>query len=306
MKTAEEIGAIFAAEYRECNNMQTAVNLKVLRQHWSLLETKKRILELGCGSGRIAHFLAEQLPGAHITATDKSDSLIQQAEQQYQLPNLTFKTLDADDIKDLQKYDCILCFFLLHFIPTRDQVFKSMLDALSADGDLLVIIPIEDSKMLAVRQAVFSELVAEQPERFYKAPAIKGINTDSDPYRLMTVSCAEAKFNMHDRTYDPKMTPAEFAKFYRGIGIELRTLRLTDVEKQQYVQKVVERMPKRSNGDIDFTLHYFDLSAKKQFSITSQSMFSNTCLPSHTTQVRHADSVESSQTIDHEEHAYKL
>lgn len=59
---------------------------------------QKKVLEIGCGWGRMSHRLAEET-GMQVVGIDLCDSFIQKAKQRYQLPNLCFARLDFLDIQ---------------------------------------------------------------------------------------------------------------------------------------------------------------------------------------------------------------
>ena len=265
-QTAEAVGAVFSAEYKDCDNMQKRVGLQVLRNHWDVIRHKKRILEIGCGSGYIANFLAKNLLEARVCAIDKSAELIDSAKQIHARNNLEFQVMDATALNEVEKYDLIISFFLFHFIPDKNDLFRRLLKATSAQANILVIIPLEDKTMLLTRQNAVKDIIQTDLPRFSNKPQLAGIDKDKRIYEEIVTDYSDqlSAISMDEKIFDPHMTSDDFSKFIRGIAIELRTLGLTEDEKSAYVKTVVDRMLKRVNGEIDFTLHYFQLTAKRK------------------------------------------
>jgi ubiquinone/menaquinone biosynthesis C-methylase UbiE len=59
----------------------------------------KRIIEVGCGRGVFANYLATKYPGAKITAIDFSEKAIEIAKENYRhVPNLTFEVGNAESL----------------------------------------------------------------------------------------------------------------------------------------------------------------------------------------------------------------
>ena len=101
------------------------------------------LLDAGCGNGRFAHFLAEQLPGRVIdyTGVDASAALLEIAGGRV-LPGLSARWLHLDFVESgttlpTGPFDCVTLFGVLHEVPgrTRRQALIAQLaERLRADG----------------------------------------------------------------------------------------------------------------------------------------------------------------------------
>jgi len=98
------------------------------------LDGYKTILDLGCRQGNISAHLAQKYKKAKFIAIDNIATEIQQAKNQYQLPNLTFETADALQLGCTEIYDAIVSFSCLHWIQSKEQVLKSIYQALKPGG----------------------------------------------------------------------------------------------------------------------------------------------------------------------------
>lgn len=101
---------------------------------------KGRILDLACGKGRHAYYLAQK--GLDVVGLDLSKESIQYANAMYQLPNLEFYVHDMRLPFRIHFFDYIFNFFtsLGYFndLKENEKVFESMHSGLKDDGYILI------------------------------------------------------------------------------------------------------------------------------------------------------------------------
>lgn len=99
-----------------------------------------KVLDLACGKGRHAHYLAEK--GLDVVGLDLSKESIQYAADTYKLPNLEFYVHDMRLPFRMNYFNYIFNFFtsLGYFNDLRDneKVFESMHAGLKEDGYILI------------------------------------------------------------------------------------------------------------------------------------------------------------------------
>jgi 2-polyprenyl-3-methyl-5-hydroxy-6-metoxy-1,4-benzoquinol methylase len=91
------------------------------------LNSKMRVLELGCGSGMTARKLAPEV--ASVKATDVSSVMIEMARQSDgPVPeNVTYLQAAADaPLAGEEPYDAVLAFNLLHLIPDQEVSLRAI------------------------------------------------------------------------------------------------------------------------------------------------------------------------------------
>ncbi len=98
-----------------------------------------RCLEVGCGNGSIAQWLAAQVgPSGHVVASDLEISCIARPES----PCLEVRQLDiVQGPVEQAHYDLVVTRALLHHLPSPRQALQRMMSALSPGGILLVTEP---------------------------------------------------------------------------------------------------------------------------------------------------------------------
>ncbi len=98
----------------------------------SLLDANpgERILDLGCGTGHLAHEIAET--GAQVTGIDSSPEMIDVARKRY--PELSFYVMDARTFHFETPFHAIFSNAVLHWIPEAEQVAQSIVATLQPGG----------------------------------------------------------------------------------------------------------------------------------------------------------------------------
>jgi predicted TPR repeat methyltransferase len=98
------------------------------------------ILELGCGTGELAHQLAK-MTGARVTGVDLSARFVAQASRTHACDRLSFMVADLSKggpASDEQKYDCIVGNGILHHLYHRLDTFLPALACRLAPGGRLI------------------------------------------------------------------------------------------------------------------------------------------------------------------------
>ncbi|MBU0702666.1 MAG: class I SAM-dependent methyltransferase [Chloroflexi bacterium] len=110
---------------------------------------RARVLDVGCGNGRLAFLLDRERPGATYLGVDAAPELIEAARAQAgQLANVAaeFRVADVarakwNEMLDNKCFDCIVCLAVLHHIPgfdLRARVLRELAGLLATDGRLIL------------------------------------------------------------------------------------------------------------------------------------------------------------------------
>ena len=117
--------------YRERSSLQEAMAAEVLQ---SLeLTGSERVLDVGCGDGRITSEIARLLPGGYVVGVDASGNMIALASRKV-APNLRFEVADARSLPFLHEFDLVVSFNALHWIHEQALALASLHHALKAGG----------------------------------------------------------------------------------------------------------------------------------------------------------------------------
>src|SRR6266700_2511743 len=119
-----------AAEYYRRSSLQEAMAQEVL----ALLDLKglERILDVGCGDGKITAEIASRAPQGSVVGVDPSRDMISFAQSHFgpaTRPNLRFEVADARRLPFKDEFDLVVSFNALHWIPEQDTALSSIRSA---------------------------------------------------------------------------------------------------------------------------------------------------------------------------------
>ncbi len=114
-----------------------------IQQAWAMeligsfpFEGTEKILDFGCGDGKITAWISKILPHGSVTGYDISPSMIGLAQSLYTSDNLHFQTAEITG-----EYDLICSFSVLHFVDDPLAVLAHLKSHLKPNGLLLLTVP---------------------------------------------------------------------------------------------------------------------------------------------------------------------
>ncbi len=107
------------------------------------ISNKEKLLDIGCGDGKVTAKLAETFPGASVIGIDSSKKMIDFASKSFPeniYANLKFMHLDAMDVDKVfsGEFDLIFSNAALHWIIDHGTLLKKIFKALKPGGKLVV------------------------------------------------------------------------------------------------------------------------------------------------------------------------
>lgn len=127
-----------AATYDRVANPMTAWGAAVLDR--LPLRGAERVLDAGCGSGRVTELLAERLPRGVVIALDASPAMIDQARARLARFGERVQFLVADlgrPIPLAEPVDAVLSTATFHWVPDHDALFRNLSAVLRPGGPLV-------------------------------------------------------------------------------------------------------------------------------------------------------------------------
>lgn len=100
----------------------------------------ERVLDAGCGSGRVTEALAERLPRGHVIALDASPAMLDEARRRLARFGARVEYVEADLGQPLpiaQPVDAILSTATFHWVPDHDALFRNLAAVLRPGGRLV-------------------------------------------------------------------------------------------------------------------------------------------------------------------------
>jgi len=103
-----------------------------------LFSGEERILDLGCGDGKLTYYLASKVPSGEVVGLDISEAMIAQAQQDYaDVANLSFVKVGAEEFVFDQPFDLIMSFNALHWVKDHAEVLARSKKSLKPGGEIL-------------------------------------------------------------------------------------------------------------------------------------------------------------------------
>ena len=117
----------------------------------------KKILDVGCGTGSLAFYLAQE--GANVIGIDLSKSLIEHCRTQSKILGLSieFKVMNAQ-IPDFEEgsFDIILGSRIIHHLPDISLFFKKCKEMLKKNGFVAFIEPLKKNPIVELNRKFFA------------------------------------------------------------------------------------------------------------------------------------------------------
>lgn len=148
------------ADYARHSTLQAAMADEVLAH--LPLRGDEQLLDVGCGDGKLTARIAEQLPRGEVLGVDASADMVAYAQQQFGTgawPNLRFEVADARQLDFGPRFDRVVSFNTLHWVPQQDQALRGIRRALKPLGQahLRLVTRAELTSLEEVAEAVRRE-----------------------------------------------------------------------------------------------------------------------------------------------------
>jgi ubiquinone/menaquinone biosynthesis C-methylase UbiE len=128
---------------------QKGIAKNLLQRYWHTNKLKtfkkliggksfKKVLDVGCASGRMANEISKLLPGAKITGIDPYSKAIKFGKLAY--PNIKFLIADGHQLPFKKKsFDLVVCYEVIEHVLNPIEVLKEIKRVLADDGLGLVV-----------------------------------------------------------------------------------------------------------------------------------------------------------------------
>ena len=227
-----------AAAYVQRSGLQEAMAAEVLALVH--LRGDERVLDIGCGDGRVTALIASRVPQGSVVGVDASREMITFAETHAARPNLRFQIANAANLPFQSEFDLIVSCNALHWIPDPDGPLGGIRTAMKPNAHAqLRLVPDGERKSL--------ETVLEEARRsprwanYFENFANPYLHTTPEQYaaaarrnRLRVESC-----HVTDKSWDFQSRENFFA--LGSVTFVEWTRRLPDSEKPPFINDVLDR-----------------------------------------------------------------
>jgi trans-aconitate methyltransferase len=230
-----------ASDYSRQSGLQQAMAEEQLGR--LTLEGAERILDVGCGDGKITAEIAARVPRGSVLGVDPSRDMIAFASRHFGPPalaNLRFEVADVRRLPYRDEFDLVVSFNALHWVPEQGVALGSIRAALKPGGRVLLrLVP-------KGRRTCLEDVIEDVRQRPRWADYFQGFRR---PYVHFTPEENRAlaghhgfrllRLSVEDKAWDFKTREA-FVAFARATFVEW-TRCLPEGEWQAFVTDVLDR-----------------------------------------------------------------
>jgi trans-aconitate 2-methyltransferase len=230
-----------APEYSRINSLQEWMGDEQLKR--VALTGSERVLDVGCGDGKITAKIAARLPQGSIVGVDPSHSMIAYATEQYgppHSPNARFEVGDARLLGFTAEFDLVVSFNALHWVLDQQAALSSIHAALKPGGQALLRMVSKGDRMSI--EAVVDE-TRDEPRwassfTGFRAPFV---HFTPDEYRELAIRAGLTveEIKVEDRAWDFQTRDA-FAAWSRA-GFIAWLSRLRETDWPAFLNEVLDR-----------------------------------------------------------------
>ncbi|HTH53267.1 MAG TPA: class I SAM-dependent methyltransferase [Edaphobacter sp.] len=248
-----------APEYARISALQQAMAAEALSL--ADLQGTERVLDLGCGNGRITAGIAERLKQGSIVGVDASAEMIAFASEHFPeatFPNLRFQMGDIRRLTFREEFDGVVSFNALHWIPEQSEALRTICSAMKKGACAqLRLVPKGRRKSL---EDVIEETRKSQRWSEY-------FNEFHDPYLHLTLDeystlAEENGLRVRDLEVKDKAwnfgSRAGFAAFGAVTFVEW-TKHLPENGRPPFVADVLDRYSKVAGDESTFRFYQMDI-----------------------------------------------
>jgi len=116
--------------------------------HLKNLNGDEKILDIGCGDGKITADISKFIPQGTVTGIDPSTDMIRWAQKQFakvEYPNLGFQLGGFIEHKAQGSFDIIFSNCALQHCPDQQQAIQNIASLLKSGGKALILVPAIDN-----------------------------------------------------------------------------------------------------------------------------------------------------------------
>jgi len=204
------------------------------------LDGAERVLDVGCGDGKITAEIAGRVPSGAVLGVDASSEMVAFAARAFPpaaYPNLSFQTADAARLPFAERFDLVVSFNCLHWVRDQDAALRGICAALAPTGRTHLRFVargarraledvIEDTRRAPAWASHFADYrtpyVHSTPDE-YRALAVR------NGLRVESLDVQQERWDFQSRAAFVRFAEATFVEWTRMIDADRRAQFIADV-----------------------------------------------------------------------------
>jgi len=253
-------------DYRSNSSAQHAWALELLEK--LRLEGAERVIDIGCGDGRVTAEIAARVPRGRVLGVDRSVEMIEYARAQLgQNPRLGFEVADARELAGEGEYDVAFSNATLHWITGSHQpVLERLSRVLRRGGRLLFSMGGRGNAVLA-RRAVERVIAGERWRPLFEGVSYPWGFHGPEDYRRWLESAGFEPTRVELVPKEMRHSREALAGWFRTTWLPY-TDRVRDAERAAFVEECVARccedQPVGSDGTVSIPMVRLEVEAVRR------------------------------------------
>jgi trans-aconitate 2-methyltransferase len=261
-----------AAEYARLSGLQAAMAEQVLGLLRTRLRGDERVLDVGCGNGKVTREIAALVPRGSVVGVDASAKMVEFARDASAqgggggaaAANLSFDVMDARRLNFREEFDLVVSFNALHWIAQEEQelALRGIYAALKPDGVAqLRLVPRGARKSL---ENVIEE-TAKSPQwsKYFVGVRDPYLRMTAEAYSVLAEECGFKieSVRVKDNAWDFG-SQAAFAAFGTVTFVEW-SQNIPDAERPEFVIEALTHYKPLGGNDHTFRFYQMDVTAHR-------------------------------------------
>jgi trans-aconitate methyltransferase len=229
------------------------------------LKGNERVLDVGCGNGKITAGIAARVPQGSVVGVDPSGEMIAYSNKQYSAnhPNLSFRVADARNLGFHQEFDLVVSFNALHWVPDQDAALHSIANAL-VPGGIAQLRLVYRGERKSLEDVIEETRQSSRWASFYKDFSNPYLHLTPEQYasvaernglKVVNIKAASKTWDFHSRDAFDKFGSVTFAAW---------TSLLPPERREEFIDDVLDRYlgPGGPSHDSLFLYYQMDVTAQ--------------------------------------------
>jgi len=230
-----------AAGYARISGLQQAMAAEAI--DGLLLRGSERVLDVGCGNGKITAGIAARVPQGEVVGVDASTEMIAYASSHFgpaMQPNLRFEAADAKQLPFRDEFDLVVSFNALHWVRAQEEALRSIRTAMKAGGTAQLRMVYRGERK-SIEDALEETRREERWAQYYKGFEDPYLHLTPEEYRGLAEASGFAVRSLRttEKAWDFESREGFFA--FGSVTFVAWTRRLPENEKPAFINDVLDR-----------------------------------------------------------------
>ena len=251
-----------AVQYAAHSSLQQAMAEEQLSQ--LDLGGTEAVLDIGCGDGKITAAIATRLSHGSVLGIDPSRDMIAFASTRFgpsYVPNLRFECGDVRFLPYRHRFDLVVSFNALHWVPEQNVALRSISTALKPNGKAFLRF-VSKGKRKSLEEVFEETCLSAKWTGYFQAHVPPFIHVTPEAFRTLAASASLRILDLHveDKIWNFQNREA-FTAFCRATFMEW-TQALPDDRRDVFINEVLDayRIVAADNAEEANTFKFYQMA----------------------------------------------